>query len=375
MQTNKLYDERLELYKKTIKFENERPSTAYGGPATPAAHMGMTIKDYIFDTKRGFKAYIDYINLLNNEAPVDVINTPYAGLFHIPISMMWLSKVKAPGIELPDNSLWQVMEKEMMKVEDYDKILEQGWAEFQQEFLPKVLDMKDLQKFIEYQMAEGPEQAKAMIDNSYPLVNSMGFTPPFEALCGARSMTKFFMDCYKLLDKIKDVQDVMFPVQIEGALQAMKQSNAIGGWVGGWRGASGMVSPKIWDTLVWPYMKKAGDKLLENGFIPIFHLDQNWDRDIERFLEMPRQSCILNTDGMTDLKRARKLLGDHVAFMGDVPAPLLSNGTPETVSDYVKELLDSVGPKGMMITSGCDTPANAKFENVVAMYKTAVDYK
>jgi len=84
---------------------------------------------------------------------------------------------------------------------------------------------------------------------------------------------------------------------------------------------------------------------------------------------------VLNTDSMTDLGRARKLLGDHVAFMGDVPAPILSMGTVAETEDYVKKLIDSVGPKGLLVCSGCDAPANAKFENMAAMYKTAVEYK
>ncbi|HCX65041.1 MAG TPA: methyltransferase [Eubacteriaceae bacterium] len=375
MKTNPLYDERLKLYKDTIAFNNDRPATSFGGPATPAAYMNMTIKDFIFDTKKGFKAYLDYINKLNEEAPVDTINTPYPGRFNVLISLMWLSQVKVPGRELSDNSLWQVAEKEVLKAEEYDDVLEQGYAEFEKNYLPRIMDVKELGAFFEYQMAEGPEQAAALIENGYPSINSAAIAPPFEKLCGARSMTNFFMDCYKRFDKVKEVQDEMFPVIMESSLGLLKQANAIGGWVGGWRGASGMVSPKIWDNLVWPYMKKAAEMLLENDYIPIFHLDQNWDRDIERFLEMPYQKCILNTDGMTDLKRARKLLGDHVAFMGDVPAPLLSNATPDKVSDYVKKLIDDVGPKGLVVTSGCDAPANAKFENMVAMNKTAVEYK
>jgi uroporphyrinogen-III decarboxylase len=99
-----------------------------------------------------------------------------------------------------------------------------------------------------------------------------------------------------------------------------------GSWVGGWRGASALVSPKIWNRLVWPGMKALAQALIDNDHIATFHLDQNWDRDIERFLEMPAQKSIINTDGMTDLRKARKILGEHTAIMGDVPAPLLATG-------------------------------------------------
>ncbi|AFA48607.1 uroporphyrinogen decarboxylase family protein [Acetobacterium woodii] len=373
--TKSLFDERVELYRKTIAFENNRTSTAYSGPATPAAHMNMTIKDFMFDTKKGFKAYVDYVKELDSFASIDCINAPYPGKFNVPLTLMWLSQIKVPGRDLPDNSLWQVQEKALIEVEDYDFIIEHGFAEFQQKFLPKVIGIDEIQDFMNYSMTEGPLQAQILVENGLPQVNSIAFTPPFEALCGGRSMTKFFMDCYKSMDKIKETQDVMFPTLIESAMETLKQTNAIGGWVGGWRGASGMVSPKIWNNLVWPYMKKTAEIFIDNGFIPIMHLDQNWDRDIERFLELPKQKFVLNTDGMTDLNRARKLLGDHVAFMGDVPAPILSMGTVAETENYVKKLIDNVGAKGLIVTSGCDSPANAKFENMVAMFKTAVEYK
>lgn len=370
-----LYEQRVELYKQTVAFENSRPSTAYAGPATPAAHYQMSMKDFMFDTKRGFKAYLDYVKELDAIASIDCINAPYPGKFNVPLSLMWLSQLKVPGRDLPDDSLWQVQEKALIEIEDYDFIIENGFAEFQKKFLPKVLQPGEIEEYMNYSMSEGPQQAQMLIESGLPQVNSYAFTPPFEALCGGRSMTKFFMDCYKRMDKIKAAQDVIYPTTIAATLETLRQTHAIGGWVGGWRGASGMVSPKIWDNLVWPYMKKAAEAFIDNGFIPIMHLDQNWDRDIERFLELPKQKFVLNTDGMTDLARARKLLGDHAAFMGDVPAPILSMGTVAETEDYVKKLIDNVGAKGLIVTSGCDSPANAKFENMVAMFKTAVDYK
>jgi len=373
--TKSLYEQRVERFKKTIVFENDRPSTAFGGPATPAAHMNMLMKDYIFDTKNGFKAFLDYIKELDAIASIDCLNTIYPGRMNVAISLLWLSQVKSPGRELPDDALWQVQEKALIEDEDYDFIIEHGYEEFHQKYLPRILGAEEIEGFMNYVMTEGPEQAQTLVENGFLVVNPGLLAPPFEVLCGGRSMTKYYMDCYKKFDKIKEVQDVVFPTVLKQAINTLKQTNSISGWIGGWRGASGMVSPKIWDNLVWPYMKKAAEAYIENGLTPILHLDQNWDRDIERFLELPKQKVIINTDGMTDLTRARKLLGDHVAFMGDVPAPILSMGTVAETEDYVKKLIDNVGAKGLIVTSGCDSPANAKFENMVAMFKTAVEYK
>lgn len=187
------------------------------------------------------------------------------------------------------------------------------------------------------------------------------------------------MDCYKMMDKLVEASDVIFEANkasAQRALEAVKDDRTIvSGWIGGWRTASAMLSPKIWDKLVWPYMKASGEQMLSYGKNPTFHLDQCWDRDIHRFGEFPEKSIILNLDGMTDMREARKKLGDNYCLMGDVPAPLLATGSPEEVRDYVTKLIDDLGPKGLFITAGCDAPGNTKHENMVAMFKATNDWK
>ena len=95
---------------------------------------------------------------------------------------------------------------------------------------------------------------------------------------------------------------------------------------------------------------------------------------MEKFAELPAGKFIINTDGMTDLTRARKLL-PGVALMGDVPPTLLTTGTPEQVTDYVNRLIDSVGPEGLFVCPGCDCPVNAKYENIVAMIQATNEWK
>ena len=376
MTPGKVYLDKLEKVKKTIAFENDKPTTCYLGPATPAAHMGVTMAEFVNDLDVNIDVSLAYINEINKRTSVDCLNSGAGGIkINVALAMIWLSRTKLPGRELPENSLWQVEEKKVMEDEDYDLLIEKGYDAFMERLLPRVIDMKEIQEFNEYMQKNGERNAKKVIENGYPVVNSGNAAPPFETLCGARSMTHFFMDCYKMPDKVKAAIEAMLPRVIENMINMVKNANGLGTWVGGWRGASAMVAPKIWDELVWPAMYEMGKACLENDIVPTFHLDQNWDRDIERFKELPAKSFIINTDGMTDLRRARKILGDHAAFMGDVPPQLLANGTPEQVKDYVKSLIDDIGPKGLFISSGCDAPANAKFENMVAMFEAANEWR
>jgi len=373
---SQLYEERCQKIKDTVNFENKKVTTCYMGQAAPAAHMGVKMKDFAMNPDINIKTTLDYINEINTITSVDCINVGVNGMrSDHSLPMAWLSKIKMPGRELPDDSLWQVVETDILSREDYDVIIKQGFDVVFNRILPQLVDMDEFQETMAYQQKNGQKNAELFIDSNYPAVNSAFASPPFEVLCGGRSMSQFFMDCYKVPDKIEKAIDVMLPGSIAGMLATLNPQYGNGAWVGGWRGASALVSPKIWNRLVWPGMKSMAMALVENNHIATFHLDQCWDRDIERFLEMPVKKSIINTDGMTDLRKARKVLGEHVAIMGDVPSPLLATGTTQEVKDYVNNLIDDIGSTGLFITAGCDAPANTKFENMVAMFQAANDWK
>lgn len=374
MITNEIFDVRLKKVFDTINFENTKVTNCYMGQAVPPTYMDITLHDYIFQTDKGLDAFIEFVQGIGEKAELDCINFAYPALHNVPLSLIWWSQVKMPGRELGENDLWQVAEKKVMQDEDYDLLLTKGYDALASKILPQVINMEEVGAFVKYHMENDDLVAQKYIDAGYPVLNSGLACPPFETLCGARSMSQFFMDCYKIPDKVEAALDIMLEVILNGIKNEPVPEYVIGKWVGGWRGASALIAPKIWDRLVWPYMYKIAMALIDRNVTPIFHLDQNWDRDIERLLELPAKKCILNTDGMTDLRNARNKLGNHMAFLGDVPSQLLATGSPEKVSDYVKNLLDDIGEKGVFIAAGCDAPANSKYENLIALHKTAAEY-
>jgi hypothetical protein len=374
MNYNDLYNKRYDKIMDTITFKNKGVTTMYMGQATPAAEEGLTIAEFLSSPDVSLKHTLHYINRLNRIAPIDGINCAHAACTNVALATVWWSYVKLPGRELPENSVWQVDEKEQLKVEDYDFILKNGMDAMFQKLMPKLFSQEDWQLFLEY-VKNTPQDIQTYIDAGYPIMRTSMATSPFETLCGARGMNNFFMDCYKIPDKVKAVQDKMMESIRETTAQISLEKSMLGAWIGGWRGASNIVNQKIWDKLVWPYMKELAEIVASKGKIPVMHLDSCWDRDIERFKELPAKTIILNTDGTTDLRRAKKLLGDHAAFMGDVPVQMLAVSSKQEVADYTKRLIDDLGPQGLFICPGCDAPATAKFENMAAIYETAQKYQ
>ncbi|NLL19447.1 MAG: methyltransferase, partial [Clostridia bacterium] len=145
MTPSKLYLERLEKVKKTIALENDRPTTCYMGIATPAAHMGVTMAEFANNPDVNLDVSLGYINEINKITPVDCLNRALGGgKSNVGLAMLWLSKTQMPGRELPENSLWQVVEKKVMEDEDYDLVIEKGYDAFMEKMLPKVIDLKEI---------------------------------------------------------------------------------------------------------------------------------------------------------------------------------------------------------------------------------------
>lgn len=375
------YDERLKQVFNCLAYKNEKPISCFSGSAPGAVIMGMTVAEYLDDPVKGTMAGIAMLRRLEGEAgPLGCLNSSPKGTNNaVNISLLWNSKVLIPGKDLPENSSWQVQEKQLIDTSAYDEILSGGYTNFvKNKILPRILDMDYVTKYRKIATEGEPEITKAYSELGVPrLATGTGLVIPFEQLCGMRSMSQFYMDCYKIPDKLKELSDFVFAemyAQKETELEKVRDNpTVLGGWVGGWRTASALVNQKIWDNLVWPYLKPAAEQMIKFGKIPIMHLDQDWGRDIERFGELPAGKIILHTDGMTNLPRTRKLLPGY-ALMGDVPPTLLTTGTPQQVSVYVKKLIDEVGPQGLFVCPGCDAPITSKFENIVAMVKTTNEW-
>jgi uroporphyrinogen-III decarboxylase len=367
MSNEALYQERCDRIGKAIRLEPvDRIPVIYIGSAFSPRYMGMTIAEFCEKPESAASVTLAALERLSRFGDIDGVNTAAAGRITPGLTALWLSKLAVPGRDLPPDSLWQVREQEIMTRDDYDFIIEKGWMAFLGNYLPKVIDMGEWQEFItQSQTTRGPlvERYK---EHGYVVLTGGYVSTPFEYFCGGRSMEKFFLDLYKIPDKVQAAMDVAFPDIVRMSIGSSKMSGLPGVWLGGWRSASALLAPKLWNRFVWPYFAKIADAVVEAGLIPILHLDQDWTRDLARLAELPPKKCLLNPDGMTDIRKFKELVGDRMAVMGDVPAALFASGSPEDIRSYVRDLVRDIGPTGLLLCPGCDAPINTKPENMEA---------
>jgi uroporphyrinogen-III decarboxylase len=372
MDNETLYQERLDRIEKTINLDPvDRMPIIYAGLATAPRQMGVPIAEYLSDQDLAIDLTLKY---MDNLGGLDGANSYPSTIINVELTLLWLNRILVPGRDLPNDSIWQVEEKEVMTVEDYDFIINEGFEAFQNHHLPKVIDMGELQQAIQMMPEISHKIITGFRKHGYVPMTGGVSTIPFEILCGARSMTQFYMDLYRRPDKVKSAMDVMIRSQIEAACEMAEVSGVNRIWVGGWRSASGLIAPNLWDRFVFPYFKEMTWALAEKGVVSILHFDQDWTRDLERLLDFPPRKCILNIDGMTDIREAKKILGGHMAIMGDIPSALLKTGTPDDVYNYVRELIHDIGPTGFLLAPGCEAPIDAKAENMVAYVAAGHDF-
>ncbi len=299
----------------------------------------------------------------------DAIN--YGAFWPYGLCNDFMAKVRVPGVDLPNNEMWQVVETQLMDRHDYDRILDHGWMHFFQKMMRERILNDVPAEYLPPQRQSVDVRAEWQTIG-VPVLSGGDITTPIELLCGARSLTEFMLDLIEIPHKVEAAMDAILPHLAHKIIRRAKSLGYPLVWLGGWRSAPYLISPTMWNQFVWPYFRKLVFEVVDAGLIALLHLDSDWTRELERFKELPRAKCIMALDGETDIFKAREILDDHMCLMGDVPASMLFLKNPDEVYAYCARLIRQLGPRGYILQSGCDIPANAKLENVQAMVAAAI---
>jgi uroporphyrinogen-III decarboxylase len=367
-----LYREKFNRIQKAINLEPvDHIPVVYNGMAFAPRYLGMSIADFCADPEATVNANLATMDKLGG---FDGINLASAGKITATLPALWLARVGVPGRDLPPDSIWQVREAEVMTTDDYDFIINKGWQAFLNNYLPRVVDMAEFGEATDWLGTNSTRCINKYREHSYVPICATATAPPYENFCGGRSMKKFLSDLYRIPDKVQAAMDVVLPDIIARTIGTARASGVSGVWVGGWRSASSLISPRLMDRFVWPYVVKIVDALLAAGLMPVFHWDQDWTRDLVRLQELPAKKCLMNPDGMTDMRQFKNLVGDRMAMMGDVPSSMFAIGTPDDIYNYVRDLVSLFDSTGLILCPGCDAPINTRPENMEAFVAASQKY-
>lgn len=364
--TASLLEERNDRVFKAIALEEtDRTPVVFEYAGFAARAAGVPFGEFVKDPLRSADIMMEAFDKAGGADAID-----YGAYTPALLSFIWMSRILVSGEHLPADAPWQVQELELMKPEDYDRIVEMGWMDFFAQFLETNVKSGIMQEFGGF-MGIMPEVLEKWKAKGVPVFQVGAVTTPFELFCGGRTLPKFIMDLYRMPDKVERAMQAAAPFMAAPAIGITQQLGTPALWVGGWRSASEFLSRPIWERFVWPYLRQVAHEVLDAGLTVIFHLDSDWTRDLEMFKEFPAGKCVLELDSSTDIVRAKEVLGDTMCIMGDVPPALFSHGTADDVYEYCRRNIERLGPTGYILHSGCDIPVDAKVENVAAMMRAA----
>jgi hypothetical protein len=366
-----------ERLRKTIHFE--KTDKILSGPNImqfAATYAGITQQEFMDDSVKAEAAYEKtFVELggwdigrpfiqTRSSAPTNPIG------FAIP--------TLRPGQDVSAGSVIQFVEHEVMLPEDYDYAIDNGFNALLKRVVersypnsPEIKPSSD-----ENKENQEREAIRKVVDAKWDarsvvnLMNYNGSIPPFDFFYFHRSIAKFPLDMRRMPDKIKAASKACMPDIIANAKKVLDGSKIKRMSTACSRGSNTFISNKQFEEFVLPDWLEWVWAMADYGADIIFHCDCSWTKFLPYFKEFPAKRCILQIDGVTDIFKAKEVLKDHMVLHGDVPAPLLTLGTPEQVTDYCKKLIQEVGKDGgFILGAGCSVPFNAKIENVRAMVK------
>lgn len=326
----------------------------------------------------------------NDLGPWDIyypINPRYPEVYTFIMPM----KAKWPGIDLPPESICQLLEEEVMTAEDY------RWISEFSRYLPRLTYFPLFVRVMSRAWDSIDPGPRGYLQVAYRLARHLagwraeferwkkkgvaplyGFCPEaaFDTFSLGRGLTAFVRDCLKRPDEVERAADdltdsCVFISSIAARLMGVRRVEIFVH-----RSSNDFISPETFKELSFPSLKRLAEALVARGINPILHLDGNWDLNLETLRKLPAGNCVVQFDGPTDIFLAKKVIGDRMCIMGDVPPEMLCLGSVSEVDEYCHRLIEEVGKGGGYIMgAGCEVPPNARPENVGTMIESVKKYK
>jgi hypothetical protein len=383
-EAKKLFDERLGRYQAAIALEpTDRIPIATGSNYFAEIYSGNTNQQTIYDPEKWLEAEEAFIQ---DFPEIDVLrdNRIYAPLF----DAVGCRTYRLPGRDLSPTTQFQFVEKEYMKEDEYDLLINNP-IEFMFEcFLPRVLGElgeKGSPRAYMAMLKGGMAQmmtAEVMKNRSIQLQQRWGmpqpttgaFIAPFDIIADVmRGFNGMMVDMYRRPDKIIEACDVLVHEISHFALATADPFKRYPIFVPTHKPM--FLSPDQFDQFYWPSFKKTVEILIAAGHTVRAYLEGDWGAHLHRLQELPKGKVLCDIDTQGDIVKAKEILGGYQCIAGGVKDSQLILGTPEEMREQVRWLCETVGKDGgYMISGGCNIPYTTKTENYRAMIDAVLEF-
>ena len=138
---------------------------------------------------------------------------------------------------------------------------------------------------------------------------------------------------------------------------------------------AGLLSPAMNAEFSGPYVRKIIEAVQTEDFAVIYH---NCGNTVLSLLPdiFRLGAAAYHFGNAVDMAEVLAVAPETALCMGNIdPAGLFAAGTPEAMTSAVNALLDKCGSyPNFLISSGCDIPPHASWENIHAFFKAVEAY-
>lgn len=134
---------------------------------------------------------------------------------------------------------------------------------------------------------------------------------------------------------------------------------------------AGVISPALEKELSAPYVKKIVEAVQDEEFLVIYHNCGNYAYLMTD--SIAQNGCrAFHFGNSVDMEQMLQKMPADALVMGNIdPAGQFRNGTPETMAQAVRELMERCGAYPNFVpSSGCDLPPVCSWENIHAFFDT-----
>lgn len=404
------YRERVTLIKDAIQLK-KRPSRIPICPSAgffPIQYAGETMYDAMYDYDILTRAWEKYCH----DFTPDAYNAPTTVVPGKPLDLLDLKLCKWPGRGVSKQQEYQYVEKEYMKDDEYQDLIDDPTGYFLNVYFPRIFgNLKPLEKVplfppvneipcippamipfgteevqsaLKSLMAAGEETIRwisavrrlngSIMGKGYPSFSG-GFTKaPFDVIGDTLRGTRgVLMDIYRYPDELQEACERLTPFMVKSGVASCKATGHIMPFIPLHKGADGFMSDDQFRTFYWPTLRKLIIGLVNEGLVPQLFAEGGYNQRLETICDVPKGKVVWWFD-LTDMARAKQTVGQVACIAGNVPLSLLCTAGPDDVKNYCKNLMNVAGTDGGFIFSTGAGMQGSKPENVKAMIDFSKQY-
>jgi uroporphyrinogen-III decarboxylase len=374
----------------------------------PIDYAGISWREAMYDYDKLTYAWEKY----HADFSPDVYNAPRTVVPGRPLDILDFNLYQWAGHGLADHQEYQFVEREYMKAEEYEDLIDDPSGFFLNVYFPRIFnELKGLGKMpllppvheiimvpsalIPFSMPEvksalqklgaaGDEVktwvtavnrvGSSIMGKGFPAFSAGISKAPFDLIGDSlRGTQAVLTDMYRNPHLLMEACERIVPFMVKYGVASCKAAGHIMPFIPLHKGADGFMSDKQFKTFYWPTLRKLIIGLVDAGLVPQLFAEGGYNQRLEVISDLPKGKTVWWFDA-TDMASAKATVGRVACIAGNVPLDLLCTATPDAITDYCKKLIDAAGKNGGFILSTGAGMQGAKSENVRALIEFSREY-